>query len=85
MTWKQHSIKQVLKRIKPGNWRATQYYTEIGMAHFWGRKPSELGLCEEADDPAVMMSYYLATKGIEAYDMHPQNKEIEKANRKAKR
>jgi hypothetical protein len=85
VTWKKHSLRQVSKRIRPGNWRATAYFTEVGMAHFWGRLPSELGLCEPEEDPAVMMSYYLAAKGIEAYDMYLQNKEIEKANRKVKR
>lgn len=54
----------------------------MGTAHFWNCKPSELGLCTPEEDAAIMMSYYLNVKGIEAYDAHLQNKEIEKMNRK---
>jgi hypothetical protein len=41
-------------------------------------------LCDPEDDPAVMESYYLTAKLMEAYDMHLQQKEIDKMNRKRK-
>jgi hypothetical protein len=83
--WKQRSLRQVSKALRSGNWRASQFYTEVGTAHYWNRKPSELGLCEPGEDAAVMLSYYQTTKTMEAYDQHLQNREIEKMNRKAKR
>jgi hypothetical protein len=55
------------------------------MAHYWNKKPSELGLCDPADDPAVMMSYYQTSRLMEAYETHLQTQDIEKARRKGKR
>jgi hypothetical protein len=50
----------------------------VATAHFWNRKPSELGLCDPEDDPAVMESYYITVKQMEAYDAHLQVKDMEK-------
>jgi len=55
------------------------------MAHYWNKKPSELGLCDPMDDPAVMMSYYETSKTMEAYESHLQMQEIEKSRHKGKR
>ena len=54
------------------------------MAHYWNKKPSELGLCDPEDDPAVMMAYYQATKQMEAYDAYLQQKAVEKTKPKGK-
>jgi len=78
-------LKQVSRSIKKSNWRASSYFTDVATAHFWGKKPSELGLCEEDDDPAVMEGYYLTSKTMEAYESHLQMKSIEKLKRKGKR
>lgn len=54
------------------------------MAHYWNRKPSELGLCEPDQDPQIMMGYYLTVKSMEAYTNYLQQKEIDKLARKHK-
>jgi hypothetical protein len=48
-------------------------------------KPSDLGLCDPSDDPAVMLAYMNTKQTMEAYEVHLQNKEIEKQNRRTKR
>ena len=48
------------------------------MAHYWGKKPSELGLCKPDDDPAVMMAYFQTARTMEAYDALQQQKAVEK-------
>jgi hypothetical protein len=57
----------------------------VATAHYWNRKPSELGLCEPEDDPAVMMCYYLTVKAMEGYEYHLQEVELAKVRRKGKR
>jgi hypothetical protein len=82
VSWKTHTLRQVSRQIKPGNWRASPFFTEVGTAHYWNRKPSELGLCDPEDDPAIMESYYLTIKTMEAYEAHLQQKAIDKQGRK---
>lgn len=69
-------MKQVSKQIRPGGWRASQFFSEVATAHYWNRLPSELGLCDPDEDPAVMMSYYLSVRAMEGYEYHLQEKKI---------
>jgi hypothetical protein len=57
----------------------------VAAAHYWNRKPSELGLCEPSEDPAVMLAYFRTSKSIEAWDAELQRKEMEKVKAKRKR
>jgi hypothetical protein len=50
----------------------------VAAAQYWNKKPSEMGLCEPEDDPAVMLVYYQTVKAMEAYEQNLQNKEVEK-------
>lgn len=77
-------MKQVARVIKKSKWTAAPFYTEVGMAHYWNKMPSELGLCNPEDDPAVMMSYYETSRTMEAYESHLQTQEYEKVRRKGK-
>ena len=54
------------------------------MAHYWGKKPSELGLCEPDDDPAIMMAYYQTSQAMEAYETFQQQQAAEKNKPKGK-
>ena len=84
ISWKGHSLKQLVTQVKESDWRAAQYFNEVAAAHYWNRKPSELGLCAPKDDPEVMMGYYLTVKSMEAYNDYLQQKEIDKIARKNK-
>lgn len=48
--------------LDKGDWKFEddwgQYlYHQIDVAHQWGMRPSELGICEPADDPPLMVAY----------------------------
>jgi hypothetical protein len=66
-------------------WRASPFYSDGGVAHFWNRKPSELGLCEPDEDPALMKAYYQTVKDMEAYEGYLQQKQAENNRPKGKR
>jgi hypothetical protein len=46
----------------------------VATAHYWQRKPSELGLCEPEQDAAVMKAYMETVKDMEAYEMYLASK-----------
>ena len=75
-------MKQVVAKVKDSDWRASNFFNEVAAAHYWNRKPSELGLCDPQDDPVIMVSYYQTTKNIDAYNIYLQQKEFEKINKK---
>jgi hypothetical protein len=78
-------LKQVASKVSKSDWKAAPYFNEVATAHYWNRKPSEIGLCDPEDDPAVMLAYYVTMKTIEAYNSHLQQQEMERARQKGKR
>lgn len=49
---------------------------EVAAAKYWNRLPSELGLCDPKEDPAIMMAYYLAQTTMESYDNWQAQKKV---------
>jgi len=50
-------------------------------ARRWGIRPSEMGVCDPADDPAVMMAYADQMAKMEAIERFLHNEEIRIANK----
>ena len=70
------------RQVQKSYWQASPYYNEVAAAQYWGVRPSEMGLCDREDDPAVMIAYFQTVKAMEGYEQTLQNRKTEKLNAK---
>ena len=59
-------------------------FSWLGVAHDWGYKPSELGICEPADDMLLMVSYTRTKSLMRAYENQVAEQKRERDSRQAK-
>jgi hypothetical protein len=54
-------------------------YGQVSVAHEWGKRPSELGICSPEDDVALMAAYTRTRQLMQAIESQETADKIEEA------
>ena len=61
-----------------GNWRHSLLYSQADACYEWHVRPSEVGLCEPAEDINWMVAYLQAKRKMAAYEYEEQERKRER-------
>ncbi len=65
-----------------GEWQCTTFFTLVEVAHDWGLRPSELGLCDPVEDLDLMTAYTRTTAKMHAVEARAREKAARRAMRR---